>query len=793
MRKLSLLTLGLLTTFGVFANRVTVSNQADLTAKLTSSVTGDTLILATGTYTAFKFPSGKAITVMALDTATAKFNGQFGHVSPAAAGTAISFENVQFNGGGSTSSGKYFISENFTGTYDSIVFKKCDFQGYTRCLFNWNSANPNQSQLTKLLIKNCLLNNFGAANYNMIWTSTPILEITMIDNTIYNSMVGSKPETLFTPKTNPTNAVSCKFTFKHNTYYTGSRTDKAAFAYPIFNFQSFYAGQESTIDISDNIVICPSTGFMANNFMTIKAGYWSGSMNNNLFVGHKGIVTPIMTTVDGVTTDITETIVGLTKDKNYPTLDTLGISSITDVFADASSSNFGIYTKYSKLVGLSSTGGVIGASRWVNNTNDLAKLTVGLAPNVNTAAGTINGPKGIVELNKDVTLTAVKNFGYKFTKWVDQTGATLSDTVAYTFKATGDKTVYAVFDSVKIYKLAVNVVGGGGEYSVSATGKDGGYVYYEEGTELTLTANNAPIFSFLAWYDNYTTGEGYAASNPLVIKMDKDVTKYLEFATEPFLCGWKCNFNTNAQPATYVGTNMTATPVLSMYYTYQDKTAHTPFSQWWGGKDAPNSITPWKYYTNTGAMTNDTTPTRLKGEAYYLETMLNTKNYHDFCLTYQLKTSYYGYDSLLIQIKYKEEGSWETVAKHGVGASYALFKDTIVNSGGKETLYLRMMPDITSAPHNNIKDVDGTSYREIFILGLSTVSVAGVKSEAPEVIVSNGWVQVRNKSGVQDMTVFAMDGRVVYKGQVNGLSNFRLDRSGLYLLKVGNSITKFKY
>jgi hypothetical protein len=220
---------------------------------------------------------------MALDTATATFSGQFGVATPVAKGTAITFEGLKFNGGGSTSSGKYFMSTSFEGTLDSLVFKNCLLDGYTRCLLNWSGCDPTKSGLTKLRIENCILNNFGSATYNMIWTSAPIDVIEIVDNTIYNSMSGAKPESVFSTKTAPTDNRSVKLIFKHNTYYSGSRTDKTAYSYPMFNFTSFYKGESSTVDISDNIIYCPASGFNPNYLLSSRQ-LVGGSINNNLII-----------------------------------------------------------------------------------------------------------------------------------------------------------------------------------------------------------------------------------------------------------------------------------------------------------------------------------------------------------------------------------------------------------------------------------------------------------------------------------------------------------------------------
>jgi hypothetical protein len=339
-------------------------------------------------------------------------------------------------------------------------------------------------------------------------------------------------------------------------------------------------------------------------------------------------------------------------------------------------------------------------------------------------------------------------------------------------------------------------LGGKGEYSVSATGKDGGYDYYEAGTELTITALESPIFTFLAWYTNPETGEGYEAANPLTIKMDKDITKYLEFATESYVCGWnfKKATTTNSVPATYLGDYVEEAPIITMYYTYEDRiNGHNPFSGWWASKDGENSVTAWKYYTYSGSQTSATEPPRLLGEAYYLETVLNTTHYKDVTLTFGIKSSYYGYDACLVQVKYKEESNWETVATHTISSSYATYRDTIKNTGGKATLYIRIIQDVTATVHGDIKDVDGTSYKDIFILAQpNPAGIDQLIQPLSKVYVTEEGIHIE-VNGKQPIQLYTIDGRLVEKKMATESLTIPLTRKGLYLLKTGDQVTKISY
>ena len=195
------------------------------------------------------------------------------------------------------------------------------------------------------------------------------------------------------------------------------------------------------------------------------------------------------------------------------------------IFADAMGSNFTIYS-FSPLATLSTTGGVIGASKWLKDV-EVVSLTHGLAEGVDPEAGTTEGPKGQVEKGQTFSIQAVKNFGYKFVKWIDASGATVSEDPILTVVADKDQAYYAVFEAVNVYKLSIDVVGGG-KVTVSTPGKDGEYEYYEEGTVLYLTAHQNKVTTFLFWQGD----NDFIASQPeieLTINISCNIITILTF------------------------------------------------------------------------------------------------------------------------------------------------------------------------------------------------------------------------------------------------------------------------
>lgn len=110
------------------------------------------------------------------------------------------------------------------------------------------------------------------------------------------------------------------------------------------------------------------------------------------------------------------------------------------------------------------------------------------------AYGKISG-SGLVQLGASVTLTAAPNTGYKFTAW-QENGQTVSRDRAYTFTATGNRALTAVFEAAATIAVSIDPPGGG-----SASG--GGT--YDIGTSVTVTAAPASGYLFVAWKEGGET------------------------------------------------------------------------------------------------------------------------------------------------------------------------------------------------------------------------------------------------------------------------------------------------
>ena len=127
----------------------------------------------------------------------------------------------------------------------------------------------------------------------------------------------------------------------------------------------------------------------------------------------------------------------------------------------------------------------------------------------------------------EVTLTAKRNFGYKFREWqVDGNSASTSPSYAVTMDA--DKSVVAVFDAVPVYTVGTACTNDSelpvGSITLSPNDNGG---RYEAGTQVTATANESKILKFMQWTDGYENA-GTTATRTLTVNSDMVLTANYE-------------------------------------------------------------------------------------------------------------------------------------------------------------------------------------------------------------------------------------------------------------------------
>lgn len=110
------------------------------------------------------------------------------------------------------------------------------------------------------------------------------------------------------------------------------------------------------------------------------------------------------------------------------------------------------------------------------------------------AYGRVTGG-GLARLGASVSLTAVPNEGYKFVSW-QENGQVVSSDMVYTFTASENRVLTALFAVAATISLRIDPEGGG-------TASGGGT--FDIGTSVTVTASPASGYLFVAWKEGGET------------------------------------------------------------------------------------------------------------------------------------------------------------------------------------------------------------------------------------------------------------------------------------------------
>lgn len=129
--------------------------------------------------------------------------------------------------------------------------------------------------------------------------------------------------------------------------------------------------------------------------------------------------------------------------------------------------------------------------------------------------------------DKEVTLSAKRNFGYKFKEWqVD--GTTVSTDSDYKVTMDADKSVTAVFETVPVYSVSTTCTNDAerslGSITLTPNEHNG---KYEAGTEVTAVANESKIIKFMQWTDGGENA-GTSATRTFTVKSDMNITASYE-------------------------------------------------------------------------------------------------------------------------------------------------------------------------------------------------------------------------------------------------------------------------
>ena len=320
-------------------------------------------------------------------------------------------------------------------------------------------------------------------------------------------------------------------------------------------------------------------------------------------------------------------------------------------------------------------------------------------------AGTVKvSPAGTVfDAETSITVTATKNFGYKFVNWTDANNQVVSTDEAYTFSISTNTALKANFEKINTYALNYKVEGGAKDYMISASpvptvveGKN----MYEEGTEVTLTASSNDILTFTNWNDGETGAERK-------INMNADQSFTAAYSAKDFIAGW--DFYKSAREgrtADFAAEDNDVDQLIlrdadGNTYTWLDKSNSA------GGYEGKNAAVNWT-----------SKKTKPLGETYW-QTKVNATAFTDIKVKSSMLYNYNAYETY--NVEYSLNGTdWTKVgaikmpgAKAWTDGEFTLPSD----ANNKAEVYIRWIADKTSSIKGATGDNDGISITNIYITG----------------------------------------------------------------------------
>ena len=320
-------------------------------------------------------------------------------------------------------------------------------------------------------------------------------------------------------------------------------------------------------------------------------------------------------------------------------------------------------------------------------------------------AGTVKvSPTGTVfDAETPITVTATKNFGYKFVNWTDANNQVVSTDEVYTFSISANTALKANFEKINTYALDYKVEGGANDYMVSAspapTVVDGKNMY-EEGTEVTLTASSNDILTFTNWNDGETGAERK-------INMNADQSFTAAYSAKDFIAGW--DFYKSAREGRTADFAAEDNDVDQLILRDTDGNTY-------GWLDKSNSA--GGYEGKNAAVNWTKTSTKALGETYW-QTKVNATAFTDIKVKSSMLYNYNAYETY--NVEYSLNGTdWTKVgaikmpgAKAWTDGEFTLPAD----ANNKAEVYIRWIADKTSDIKGATGTNDGISITDIYITG----------------------------------------------------------------------------
>lgn len=349
---------------------------------------------------------------------------------------------------------------------------------------------------------------------------------------------------------------------------------------------------------------------------------------------------------------------------------------------------------------------------------------------VSTAgAGTVKvSPAGTVfDAETPITVTATKNFGYKFVNWTDANNKVVSTDEEYTFSISANTALKANFEKINTYALDYKVEGGAKDYMVSATPAPtvvDGKNMYEEGTEVTLTATGNDIIDFNNWSNGETTAE-------IKTTMNADQAFTATFSAKDYVVAWDFyQEGKEGRTADFAAADNDAVQLVlrdaeGNSYGWLDKSNKA------GGYEGKNAAVNWTKTT-----------TKALGDTYW-QTKFNATAFTDIKVKSSMLYNYNAYETY--NVEYSLDGEkWTkvgTITMPGAKAWTAGEFTLPAEANNQAAVFVRWIADKTSSVKGTTGTNDGIALAQIYITGTAKLFNDGtapvLKSQVPAVGATN--------------------------------------------------------
>lgn len=337
-------------------------------------------------------------------------------------------------------------------------------------------------------------------------------------------------------------------------------------------------------------------------------------------------------------------------------------------------------------------------------------------------------PAGTVfDAETPITVTATKNFGYKFVNWTDANNKVVSTDEEYTFSISANTALKANFEKINTYALDYKVEGGAKDYMVTlspAPEMVDGKKMYEEGTEVTLTATGNDIIDFNNWSNGETTAE-------IKTTMNEDQAFTATFSAKDFIVAWDFyQEGKEGRTADFAAADNDAVQLVlrdaeGNSYGWLDK------SNTAGGYEGKNAAVNWTKTT-----------TKALGATYW-QTKFNATAFTDIKVKSSMLYNYNAYETY--NVEYSLDGEkWTKVgaitmpgAKAWTAGEFTLPAD----ANNQAAVFVRWIADKTSSVKGTTGTNDGIALAQIYITGTAKLFDDGtapvLKSQVPAAGATN--------------------------------------------------------